>query len=105
MKETAYMARSAARYGLLFALTTIMYTTTSFALGTDEQRAACTPDVFRLCSSGAIRVRHQITGNPGKRMVRIWQRPPSGDSTGLAEMVRNRCPLKRGVARPFFISC
>jgi hypothetical protein len=22
-----------------------------FALGTDEQRAACTPDVFRLCSS------------------------------------------------------
>jgi len=23
----------------------------SFALGTDEQRAACTPDVFRLCSS------------------------------------------------------
>jgi len=25
--------------------------TASFALGTSEQRAACTPDVFRLCSS------------------------------------------------------
>jgi hypothetical protein len=27
------------------------YTTASFALGTAEQRIACTPDVFRLCSS------------------------------------------------------
>jgi hypothetical protein len=27
------------------------YATASFALGTAEQRVACTPDVFRLCSS------------------------------------------------------
>ena len=27
------------------------YTTASFALGSAEQRVACTPDVFRLCSS------------------------------------------------------
>jgi hypothetical protein len=27
------------------------FATTSFAIGTAEQRAACTPDVFRLCSS------------------------------------------------------
>jgi hypothetical protein len=27
------------------------YATASFALGTVEQRVACTPDVFRLCSS------------------------------------------------------
>jgi hypothetical protein len=51
MKETSKMARLGGFYGLLFALTTILSTTTSFALGTDEQRAACTPDVFRLCSS------------------------------------------------------
>jgi hypothetical protein len=27
------------------------YASASFALGTAEQRVACTPDVFRLCSS------------------------------------------------------
>jgi hypothetical protein len=51
MKETASKAHLGALHGLLFALTAILYTTSSFALGTDEQRAACTPDVFRLCSS------------------------------------------------------
>jgi hypothetical protein len=34
---------------LAFALTT--WSTSSFAIGSAEQRAACTPDVFRLCSS------------------------------------------------------
>jgi hypothetical protein len=33
------------------ALTLATWTTSSFALGTAEQRAACTPDVFHLCSS------------------------------------------------------
>jgi hypothetical protein len=33
------------------ALTLATWTTSSFALGTAEQRAAYTPDVFRLCSS------------------------------------------------------
>jgi len=33
------------------ALTLGTWTTSGFALGTAEQRAACTPDVFRLCSS------------------------------------------------------
>lgn len=51
MKETSNKAYSVALYGLLFALATASYTTTSFALGTDEQRAACTPDVFKLCGS------------------------------------------------------
>jgi hypothetical protein len=27
------------------------WSTSSFAIGSAEQRAACTPDVFRLCSS------------------------------------------------------
>jgi hypothetical protein len=33
------------------ALALALYSTASLALGTDEQRAACTPDVFRLCSA------------------------------------------------------
>jgi hypothetical protein len=35
------------------ALVTAMtaFATQSFAVGTAEERAACTPDVFRLCSS------------------------------------------------------
>ncbi len=32
----------------------------SFAIGSDEQRAACTPDVFRLCSSEIPNVDHII---------------------------------------------
>jgi hypothetical protein len=33
------------------AMTLAAGSTSSFALGTADQRAACTPDVFRLCSS------------------------------------------------------
>jgi len=39
-----------ARYALLIALGVTFNATASFAY-TAEQRAACTPDVFRLCSS------------------------------------------------------
>jgi hypothetical protein len=44
------------RYTLMFAamLTASLTNTTTFAeenLGTPEQRAACTPDAFRLCSA------------------------------------------------------
>jgi hypothetical protein len=34
-----------------FAVALVTFSSTSFAVGTAEQRAACTPDVFRLCSS------------------------------------------------------
>ena len=37
--------------GLVLALALATISTSSFALGTAEQRAACTPDVFRLCSA------------------------------------------------------
>jgi hypothetical protein len=37
--------------GPLVALVTVLQATASFALGTEEQRVACTPDVFKLCSS------------------------------------------------------
>ena len=36
---------------VVVAVTLATWTTSGFALGTAEQRAACTPDVFRLCSS------------------------------------------------------
>jgi hypothetical protein len=36
------------------------YAGMSFALGSDDQRAACTPDVFRLCSSEIPNVDHIV---------------------------------------------
>ena len=36
---------------MVVALTVSLPSASSYALGTDEQRMACTPDVFRLCSS------------------------------------------------------
>jgi hypothetical protein len=36
---------------LLLVFGLVSYSTSSNALGTSEERAACTPDVFRLCSS------------------------------------------------------
>jgi hypothetical protein len=37
--------------GLVVALACVTLSTSSFAQGTAEQRAACTPDAFRLCRS------------------------------------------------------
>ena len=36
---------------VVLALALATFSTSSFAVGTPEQRAACTPDAFRLCSS------------------------------------------------------
>ena len=36
---------------VIFSLAMCLYSTSGFALGTDDQRAACTPDVFRLCGA------------------------------------------------------
>jgi hypothetical protein len=41
--------RSSGAMALAFALAA--WSTPGFAVGSAEQRAACTPDVFRLCSS------------------------------------------------------
>ena len=43
--------RFTGRLAVIISLTTSLYSTSGFALGTDDQRAACTPDVFRLCGS------------------------------------------------------
>ena len=40
-----------ARHTWIVALAIALGPTAAFAVGTDSQRAACTPDVFRLCSS------------------------------------------------------
>ena len=46
------MKRSAIYIGaLMLGLGLMSYSPPSNALGTSEERAACTPDVFRLCSS------------------------------------------------------
>jgi len=37
--------------GSVIAVTAMLHATASSAPGTEEQRAACTPDVFRLCAS------------------------------------------------------
>ena len=37
--------------GSVIAVTAMLHSTASSAPGTEEQRAACTPDVFRLCAS------------------------------------------------------
>ncbi len=47
MKRVWKLTTSSAVVMVTFAA----WTTSSFAVGTAEQRAACTPDVFRLCSS------------------------------------------------------
>jgi hypothetical protein len=36
---------------VVLALALVTFSTSSFAIGTAEQRAACTPDALRLCSS------------------------------------------------------
>jgi hypothetical protein len=48
MKRSALFTLSGA---FVLALGLVSYSTSSFALGTADERAACTPDVFRLCSS------------------------------------------------------
>jgi hypothetical protein len=45
------MSTKPSKFILASALVLTLYSTASLALGTDEQRVACTPDVFRLCSS------------------------------------------------------
>jgi len=46
--------------GLALALALATISTSSFALGTAEQRAACTPDAFRLCRSEIPNVQRVI---------------------------------------------
>jgi hypothetical protein len=52
MNSTAVTAsRFTGRLGVLILLAISPHSTSGFALGTDDQRAACTPGVFRLCGS------------------------------------------------------
>jgi len=53
MSDKCTNSLASLRKGLSAAiiLSVLAMPTASFALGTEEERAACTPDVFRLCSS------------------------------------------------------
>ncbi|MCI0466207.1 MAG: hypothetical protein L0Y57_04270 [Beijerinckiaceae bacterium] len=52
---------------LAAGICTSSYATASLALGTVEQRLACTPDVFRLCSSEIPNVEQIISCMKAKR--------------------------------------
>jgi hypothetical protein len=52
---------------MVIGLALSSYATASFALGTAEQRVACTPDVFRLCSSEIPNVEHIISCMKAKK--------------------------------------
>lgn len=39
------------RWALIIGLLTLCYSSASFAAGTDDQRAACMGDAFRICGS------------------------------------------------------
>lgn len=49
------------QFGFAVALSVLCYPTASIALGTADERAACTPEVFRLCSSEIPNVDRIIT--------------------------------------------
>ena len=51
MKATEFRTILRAAVPVVVGLALASYATASFALGTAEQRIACTPEVFRLCSS------------------------------------------------------
>lgn len=52
MRNFAHLSRILARRALPVAMAMMIPATASFAFsGDDEQRSACMPDVFRLCSS------------------------------------------------------
>ena len=50
-KQTNSFARLGNGISAAIVLSLLAMPTTSFALGTEDERAACTPDVFRLCGS------------------------------------------------------
>ena len=50
-KQATSFARLGKGVSAAIVLSALILPTTSFALGTDDERAACTPDVFRLCGS------------------------------------------------------
>jgi hypothetical protein len=52
------ITRGKAVYPIMLGFALSSYAGTSFALGSDEERAACTPDVLRLCSIEIPNVDH-----------------------------------------------
>lgn len=82
---------------MLAALALTLCSTAGLALGTDEQRAACTPDVFRLCSAQIPNVdaivaclkRQKTNLSPGCQAV--FNAPASSGTRSLAESGTDWC--------------
>lgn len=81
----------------LGALALALCSTASLALGTDEQRAACTPDAFRLCSAQIPNVdaivaclkRQKSNLSPGCQAV--FNAPAPSGTRSLAEPGTDWC--------------
>jgi hypothetical protein len=84
--RTARLARP-----LMIGLALSCFATAAFALGTAEQRAACTPDVFRLCSSEIPNVPNIIACMKAKKSSlspacrAVWDKPTSDRAEAKAK--------------------
>ena len=92
-------SRSVVRNLLAVAMVIALSSTAALAIGTEEERAACTPDVFRLCSS-------EIPNVPGIIACLKKQKPNLSD--GCRTAVNNEEGKKtatRSLAPPEFEWC
>jgi hypothetical protein len=89
--------RFTGRLALMISLAMSLHSTSSFALGTDDQRAACTPDVFRLCGADIPDVDRIVAclkkekPNLSKDCGAVFNaRPTRASATGLLLIHENR---------------
>ena len=97
--------RFAGRLVVIVSLAMSLHSTGAFALGTDDQRAACTPDVFRLCGSDIPNVDRIVAclkkekPNLSKDCKAVFNaRPTRAGMAGFALIRKNRwCRFGAGV--------
>ena len=97
--------RFTGRLAMLILLAISLRSTSGFALGTDDQRAACTPDVFRLCGSEIPNVDRIVAclkkdkANLSKECQAVFNsRPVRAAATGFLLTRENRwCRFGAGV--------
>lgn len=75
---------------------TVLMATSAFAEGTAEQRAACTPDVFRLCSGDIPNVA-QITACLRRERAQVSQACRSAMGPQSTEVASNQSVRKTAV--------
>jgi hypothetical protein len=107
MKQVATrMPRLSIIAGFLVVFVTVLQATASFALGTEEQRASCTPDVFKLCSSQIPNVEAIIAclktnkKNLSAGCQAVFNAPPEKTATrSLATPESQWCGFTKGAGR------